>query len=129
VSRKPDAIKSALHRKVVSLVKEIYPNFTILEEEPVKVSVRGRQTTLFVDILIKELNVAIECHGQQHTKYVAHFHGSRDGFAGSQLRDQAKAQQLQELGYSFVVVHHHEQNRITAGDLLERMTKAIEGAS
>jgi hypothetical protein len=114
---------------VVSLVREIYPLFTILEEEPVKVEVRGRKTTLFLDILIKELNVAIECHGQQHGKYVTHFHGSRDGFAGSQLRDQAKAQQLQDLGYSFVVVHHHEQDRITASELLDRMTKAIEGAS
>ena len=118
--------KSALHEKVKALLRGLYPGYTVLEEHPVKVVVHGRKTTLFVDLVVKELRLAIECQGRQHYQFTPHFHGNRPQFAASVQRDQAKAQALREAGCIYLAVGFQEGDRLTARKLLKRITRAIE---
>ena len=107
--------KSSLHRKVVGLLKNIYPNFTVLEEQSLPMWVDyggGRRTTLFVDIIVKELSLVIECHGRQHFEFVPHFHQTRHQFAQGVQRDRAKAQRVMEAGYSYLVVRFDEESQL-----------------
>ena len=120
--------KSALHRKVVELIREAFPSFTLFEEKAVRVRLSGRDTTVFVDIIVKELNLAIECHGRQHFKFVSHFHGDRQKFADACERDAAKAESLIDAGYTFLIVRFDEEKNLTVADLLDRITKAITEA-
>lgn len=118
--------KSALHRKVAKLLREIYPGFTILEEESLKTVVDDRKTTLFVDIVVRELSVVIECHGRQHFEFVPHFHQTRDQFAQAVARDRAKAQTVIDAGYSYVVVRFDEESKLTQGLLMTKIITALE---
>lgn len=51
---------------------------------------RGLKEHLFVDIFIKELNLAIECNGEQHYKANKFFYGGSFDFKKSQKRDELK---------------------------------------
>ena len=117
--------RSALHRKVVGLIREAFPNFTVYEDHPVKVRLSGRDSTLYVDIVVKELNLAVECHGRQHFEFVPHFHGSRDNFARARERDAAKAAGLVVAGFTFLVIRFDEEVAMEMSHLLARITQAI----
>ena len=117
---------SALHRTVVTLLREMYPNFQVQEEESLKVNVDGRDTTLFVDIYVKEFHLAIECHGRQHFEFVPHFHHTRDGFAAAVARDGAKAQTIQAAGLSYLIVRFDQEKTLTRQKLLRAITKALK---
>lgn len=51
---------------------------------------------LFFDFYIKELSCFIECQGQQHTKFVKHFHGTKENFLGQKMRDNLKIDYVQK---------------------------------
>ena len=116
---------SGLHRAVWSLCRELYPQYTLLENHPLKVNVGGRTTTLYIDIVIKELGVAIECHGSQHFHAVNHFHGGRTGFGKSVQRDSAKVAAIAEAGLNYLMVPFTEEKTLTAKKLSKRILKAI----
>jgi hypothetical protein len=117
---------SALHRTVYALVRKIFPHYTLLENKPIKVSLSGRDQTLYVDIVIKELNVAIECHGRQHFDFVGHFHGTRSKFSQAVERDQAKALALHHAGYAYVMVPHTQQDSLNESDLMSMIFEALQ---
>jgi very-short-patch-repair endonuclease len=89
------------------------------------VRLSGRDSTLYVDIVVKELNLAVECHGRQHFEFVPHFHGSRDNFARARERDAAKAAGLVEAGFTFLVIRFDEEEAMEMSHLLARITQAI----
>ena len=120
---------SALHRKVYGLLHELYPNFTITEEASLRVDVGGRETTVFVDIQVPDLNLAIECHGRQHYEFVSHFHGTRDDFARSVERDRAKAEAILDSGMSYLAISFKEEKTLTTRRILKMITNAIRSAS
>jgi len=120
--------KSALHRRVAELLRKAFPNFTVWEEHPIKVQLSGRVSTLFVDIIVKELNLAVECHGRQHFDFSPHLHGTRDAFARSVERDQSKAEQLKDAGFAFLVVRYDEQKKLTVPVLMESIENAIRSS-
>ena len=116
---------SALHRRVWSLLRELFPQYTLLENEPVEVHLGGRDTTLYIDVLVKELGLAVEAHGRQHFEPVAHFHQGRKGFGESVQRDQAKAQAIEQAGLSYLMIPYTEEQTLTSAKLLKRINKAI----
>jgi hypothetical protein len=118
--------KSALHRRVAELFRSLFPQFKIFEEESIDVVVDGRRTTLFVDIIVRELSLVIECHGRQHFEFVPHFHQTRDGFARSVQRDRAKADAVIAAGYSYLVVRYDQESQLTPELLMTMATKALE---
>jgi very-short-patch-repair endonuclease len=59
-----------------NIIKEYYVNY--------------KNSRLFFDFYIKSIGVFIECDGQQHYKFVKHFHGSIENFYAQRRRDQLK---------------------------------------
>ena len=127
VSRALPQRKSSLHRRVVGLIREAFPSFKVFEELAVKVQLSGRVQTLYVDIVINELNLAIECQGRQHFEFVPHFHGTRHNYAQGCERDASKASGLLAAGYSYLVIRYDEEKKLTVESLLQKITKAISG--
>ena len=56
---------SKLHLGVLTLLKAAYPGFTVLEEQQIDANVMGRPTKLPIDLVLRELRVAIEVQGQR----------------------------------------------------------------
>lgn len=122
---KPTAPKSALHRKVLSLLRELFPQYTMIEEHPVKVNLNGQETTLYIDICVRELNLCIECHGRQHFAVVPHFHGGTTGFGKAVQRDQAKSQAIEEAGMTYVMIPFSAEAKLTRATLMTEINKAF----
>lgn len=76
--------RSELHLRCRALLREMYPTQPILEEVPIP----GMR--LFCDFYLPFRQVVVECHGEQHYKFNAHFHGERRNFVQSRNRDQRK---------------------------------------
>jgi hypothetical protein len=119
--------RSKMHMRVAELLAEAFPAFRVQHEVPISVTVDGRPTTLRVDMMLPELDVCIECHGRQHGEYVPHFHGNKQGFVNSQIRDRVKADMLKSAGYTMVVVSHNEWEQLSASSLLTRIHNTITG--
>lgn len=79
--------KSELHKITRELIKEEYPTIQFLEE--VTVNLRRGQV-VYLDFYLPLYKIAIECSGEQHYKYIPHFHGSPQGFAKAKQCDQMK---------------------------------------
>jgi G:T-mismatch repair DNA endonuclease (very short patch repair protein) len=115
---------SELHRSIWCALRGLFPQYTLLEEEPLQVNLHGRDTTLRIDIVVKELRLAVEAHGRQHFEHVEHFHGSRNGFGESVQRDQAKAKAIQDVGYAYLMIPYTER-AISRTRLMRMISKAI----
>lgn len=76
--------RSELHLRVRELLRSMYPTQPILEEVPIP------GMGLFADFYLPLRKVVVECHGEQHYKFVAHFHKDRRTFMASKNRDQSK---------------------------------------
>lgn len=72
--------------ETLKLLKEVFPNYRIVAQH--SVYYMGNQ--LFFDFFIPALNVLIECQGEQHYKFVPHFHGMQSEYKDSEKRDQLK---------------------------------------
>jgi L-lactate utilization protein LutB len=79
--------QSSLHKRTLVLLKEIYPTLQILQE--VSIPVRKHET-LYLDFYIPLLKKAVEVHGEQHYKFVAHYHTNAFGFIKHKKRDEDK---------------------------------------
>lgn len=78
---------SGLHKKANQLILQLYPTIPILQEVVVQVR---RNEKLYLDFYIPLLKKAIEVHGEQHYKFVAHFHNNALGFIRHKKRDADK---------------------------------------
>lgn len=78
--------RSALHLSVRKALRERFPTQRILEE----VYLPGMN--LYLDFFLPIEKLAVECQGEQHEKFVEHFHRNQDGFKRSQQRDSVKRQ-------------------------------------
>lgn len=114
--------RSKLEEQLDAALRELYPQQRIKEDMPIRV--HGR--TLFVDRVIPGPKIAIEADGRQHSEYVAHLHGSADGYAEHKYRDRIKEEWLAENGYVLVRVNHDEE--INAQMLRERILNALHEA-
>lgn len=79
---------------------------------------------LYFDFYIKKLGVFIEVQGQQHTKFVKHFHSNREVFLKQKERDNLKRIWVEEKGYSLVRINFDEE--ITEELLLFKISKAMK---
>ena len=86
VSRPKDNC-SSYHKEAIELVKKIYPNATMLQEVSAKI---GYGKTLYLDIYLPTLNVAIEVDGEQHSERNDFFHKDRQAFLRAKFRDEQK---------------------------------------
>ena len=57
--------------------------------------VRFKNTKLFFDFYVPECCCLFEIQGQQHFKFVKHFHGDKDAFLAQKFRDNLKLEYIQ----------------------------------
>jgi hypothetical protein len=106
---------------IYSLLVKIFPHGNIAKEYYIKYN--GQQ--LFFDFFLKDYNILIEVQGRQHTEYVNHFHGDKEGFLESKKRDNLKKAYCEEQNLSLVVINYDEVVD-TIDKLLEKMNNALE---
>lgn len=112
MSKGADDLKAAVER--------IFPNQIIKLEH--NVADRG---SLFIDIYLPALSIAFEYDGEQHFKYIEHFHGSRRGFAESRKRDLSKDDACAAKGITLIRVAYNEP--MDHDSILEKIEAALDG--
>jgi len=100
-------MKSSYHEAAKKLLKEKWPTLQILEEEPIKVE--GQ--TLYVDLYIPLLKIAVEVHGPQHYEFNSFFHKTIADFKLQQRRDRDKAVALSEKGIKLLEFKYNETEK------------------
>lgn len=96
---------------------------TMFDVQP-EVSIGGR---LRLDFVIKELGVAIEVQGSQHSSFNGFFHDSKYAFKDQQKRDRKKEELCEDTGLTLIQLE--ERDVLSAPDaraLLEFILSAIE---
>lgn len=63
---------------------------------------------LRVDFVVRELGLAIEVQGSQHTEFSKLYHGNQDGFRNSQKRDNRKKVLCEEQGLKLIELSESE---------------------
>ena len=77
--------RSSLHLRARKILRELYPLERILEE----VSLPG-SGGMSADFYMPHRKSVVECNGEQHYKFNAHFHGSKLNFLKSKANDRKK---------------------------------------
>ena len=91
-----DGRGSKLQRLIYELMLEIYPSCTVIYEQPIYA------LNMRYDIFVKELGIAVEIDGVQHSKYVEHFHGDLHGRVSNILADKEKNKFSVENGIKLI---------------------------
>jgi hypothetical protein len=111
---------SLISNKVYKLLREVFPLNTILKEY--YVSYKG--TKLFFDFFIKDLGVLIEVQGEQHARFIKHFHEDKLMLIAQKDRDNLKIEYAQEEDIAFTRFYFDED--ITKDLVLEKIFRALE---
>lgn len=101
--------KSSLHIRARNLLSIVYPTLSILEEVPVSIR---RSEFVYLDFYIPLKRMCIETHGEQHYKFVAHYHGNALGFIKHKKRDRDKKEWCEINGINFVELLYNESDEI-----------------
>jgi hypothetical protein len=103
--------RSQFHVNARNLLTKIFPADRILEEVPLPGS-----SGLTADFYIPSQKLMIEVHGEQHYKYVPHFHQNILGFFAAKKRDETKRRwcainhiALVELNYKENIDEWHQR--------------------
>lgn len=110
---------SSLHTEALKIIKGVFPHYGIINDQPIKVG----GNTLYLDIYIKELKIAIETDGEQHEKFSKFFHGNAAGFAKSKNNDTLKEQYCLNNG---IVLVRFKKNEINKNTILTRINQTIK---
>lgn len=104
---------------VYTILKQIFPHFTIIKEHYVKY----KNTRLFFDFWVKELNILFEVQGQQHQEFNKHFHGDANGFIASKKRDNLKKEWIEKKDFHLVEIFPND--KLEKFSLLRKIYKEI----
>lgn len=83
-------------RNIFTILRGLYPGYTVLYEAHVP------STNQRFDMLVLELGIAIEYNGEQHYKFIEHFHVNQEGYISSIKADNKKALFAKENGIKLV---------------------------
>jgi hypothetical protein len=97
--------QSSLHKNANSLIIGLYPTITLLQEVPILIR---KNQTLYLDFYIPLLKKAIEVHGEQHYKFVAHYHSNAMGFIKHKKRDDDKKEWCDINSIEYIELPHNE---------------------
>lgn len=79
---------------------------------------------LFFDFYIKELLCFVECQGQQHTKFIKHFHGNKENFLSQKMRDNLKIEYVQANDVYLIRFNYDED--INKEIVIYKINKALD---
>ncbi len=105
-----DRSRSQYHLACRDLLKKLYPFKQILEEVPLPGVSAG--CTLHADFYVPAVALIVEVQGQQHFKYVAHFHKNRMAFLHALRLDQLKRQWCELNCLRHVAVRFDEDENV-----------------
>ena len=100
---------SKLHKTVYDFCKKRFPLFTIFQEYTIFVNNKGMKEHLYVDIFIKELNLAIELNGVQHYKTNNFFYNGSFEFKKAKERDKLKQEWCQINGVALAIFKYDDK--------------------
>lgn len=107
--------------KIFQLLKELFPHNRIKAEH--YVNYKGKK--LFFDFYIHELGVLIEVQGQQHSKFVKHFHGNKEVFLAQKNRDNLKIEYVQNDKFLSLVRFNYDE-KITKSLILKKINNVLD---
>jgi len=101
-------------------LKNLY-SFDKIEKE---YYINYKNTRLFFDFFIRSLQVLVECDGEQHYKYVSHFHNTIEDFYAQRRRDNLKIEYCEENNLT-LVRFYDKKDTITEQLILNRIYEAM----
>jgi len=107
--------------KMFKCLKRCFPYFKIESQFYVNIN----KNKYFYDFFIKELNVLVECHGEQHVKFVKHYHGDIVGFNRQKIRDKIKEVYATDNNYILVRFFYNELKKLSPEYVKEKINGAI----
>ena len=107
--------------EIFQLLKELFPHNRIKTEY--YVNYKGKK--LFFDFYIRELGVLVEVQGQQHTKFVKHFHCDKEVFLAQKNRDNLKIEYVQENELLSLIKFHYNE-KITKNLILKKINSVLD---
>ena len=99
--------KSSLHLRARNILAQKFPTLQILEE--VAIPVR-KSETLYLDFYLPLNRLCVEVHGEQHYKFVAHYHNSQLGFIRHKKRDRDKMEWCEINNIRYVELPFNEND-------------------
>ncbi len=111
---------SKIANDVYSILKDLFPHNRIQKEH----YVNFRGTKLFFDFFLPDLGIFVEVQGQQHGKFVKHFHGSKEKFLEAKKRDNLKIMYVQESEWSTLVRINYDEG-ITAELVYDKINRVL----
>jgi very-short-patch-repair endonuclease len=102
-------------------LKKSFPYFRIVKQFYINVE----NNKYFFDFYIIELSTLIECHGEQHLKFVKHYHGDMVGFNRQKNRDLAKEIYASENNYTLVKFFYSELNKLSSEYIKDKIYGTI----
>jgi hypothetical protein len=99
--------KSQLHLQARSLIKDIFPTLQVLEEVPIQAR---RSEILYLDFYLPLNKICIEVHGEQHYKFVSHYHNNTMGFIKHKKRDRDKQEWCKINGIKYIEFPFNENS-------------------
>jgi len=109
---------SKLADKTRIVLKKTFPHNFIIEEY--YINYKGMR--LFFDFYIKELDVLVEVQGQQHDRFIKHFHQDQAGFIASKKRDNLKKEYCEEK--DMVLLEIRSEKHLTRKNIVEKIWSA-----
>ena len=110
--------------KVFELLKELFPHNRIKAEY--YVNYKGKR--LFFDFYIRELGILIEIQGEQHNKFVKHFHGNREVFLAQKNSDNLKIEHVQSDKFLSLIRFNYDEE-ITKELLRKKINFVLDSKS
>lgn len=106
---------------VYETIKKLFPHEVIIPEY----YVNYKNTRLFFDFFMKNLGVLIECQGEQHYRFIKHFHGFAKNFYNQKNRDNLKIEWCEKNNLT-LVYFYDRQDSITNDLILRRLYEAFD---
>jgi hypothetical protein len=114
--------KSSIHLAARELIKILFPTMITLEE--VSIPLR-RSETLYLDFYIPLIKLCIETHGEQHYKFISHYHQNAMGFLKHKKRDKEKIEWCHINNIKYVELPFNE----TSNEWSIRIKNEYEGTN
>ena len=115
---------SKIADKVHAMLTELFPPAPY-ERVKREIFVPYKGQKLYFDFYVKELGVYVEVQGEQHEKFVKHFHGDLSGLDAQRFRDNLKIEYVENSGKCLVRFRFNEE--ITKETVNNKLLKVLEG--
>jgi hypothetical protein len=92
----------------VKILEQFYGPSNIVTEYHPLWAVSEKGALLEYDVFIKDKNILIEYNGEQHYKFIKHFHKKQERFEAQQARDVKKKKLALSNDFIFVVFKFDE---------------------